>query len=64
MKVTYDGNYDEVEIARAGQSWPVRRGETVDIPDEVALGLVGQDGFTVKIPKTTGRKATTEKDDQ
>jgi hypothetical protein len=64
MKATYDGQFAELEVARAGQSWLVKRGETVDLPDDVALGLVDQDGWTVKITKTTGRKATTEKDDQ
>ena len=64
MKVTYTGPEAEVEIARAGASWTVKQGEAVDLPDDVATGLVGQEHFDVTAPKTTGRKATTEKDDQ
>jgi hypothetical protein len=64
MKVTYTGPEPEVEIARAGASWTVKQGESVDLPDEVAAGLDGQEHFTVTATKTTGRKATTDKDDQ
>jgi hypothetical protein len=64
MKVTYTGPEPEVEIARAGVSWTVKQGESVDVPDEVAAGLDGQEHFTVTATKTTGRKATTDKDDQ
>lgn len=64
MKVTYNGPEPEIEIARAGASWTVKQGESIDVPDEVAAGLAGQDDFEVTAPKTTGRKATTEKDDQ
>ena len=64
MKVTYNGPEPEIEIVRAGTSWTVKQGESVDVPDEVAAGLADQDGFDVTAPKTTGRKATTEKDDQ
>lgn len=64
MKVTYSGPEPEIEIARAGASWTVKQGESIDVPDEVAAGLAGQDAFEVTAPKTTGRKATTEKDDQ
>ena len=64
MKVTYNGPEPEIEIARAGMSWTVKQGESVDVPDEVAAGLDGQDAFTVTATKTTGRKATTDKDDQ
>lgn len=64
MKVTYNGPEPEIEIARAGASWTVKQGESIDVPDEVAVGLAGQDAFEVTAPKTTGRKATTEKDDQ
>ena len=63
MKVTYTGPEPEVEIARAGVSWTVKQGETVDVPDEVAAGLADQDAFDVPAPKTTGRKATTNKDE-
>jgi hypothetical protein len=64
MKVTYSGPEPEIEIARAGMSWTVKQGESVDLPDEVAAGLDGQDAFDVTATKTTGRKATTDKDDQ
>ena len=64
MKVTYNGPEPEIEIARAGMSWTAKQGEAVDLPDDVATGLVGQDAFTVTATKTTGRKATTDKDDQ
>jgi len=64
MKVTYNGPEPEIEIARAGASWTVKQGESVDLPDEVAAGLDGQEHFRVTAPKTTGRKATTDKDDQ
>jgi hypothetical protein len=64
MKVTYNGPEPEIEIARAGTSWTVKQGESVDVPDEVAAGLDGQDAFTVTATTTTGRKATTDKDDQ
>ena len=64
MKVTYTGPEPEVEIVRAGTSWTVKQGESVDVPDEVAAGLDGQDAFTVTATQTTGRTATTDKDDQ
>jgi hypothetical protein len=62
MKVTYSGPEPEIEIARAGMSWTVKQGESVDLPDDVATGLVGQDAFDVTAPKTTGQKAKTNKD--
>ena len=34
MKVTYIGPYDEVEVAATGAV--VRRGDSVDVPDEIA----------------------------
>lgn len=65
MKVTYNGEEPEVQVARGGVSWTVVPGEPVDLPDDVALGLDGQDAWTVELPKTTtGRKATTPKDEQ
>ena len=63
MKVTYSGPSPEIEIARAGMSWTVKQGEAVDLPDDVAAGLVGQEQFDVTAPKTTGRTATTDKDE-
>jgi hypothetical protein len=62
MKVTYNGPEPEIEIVRAGTSWTVKQGESVDVPDEVAAGLDGQDAFTVTATKTTGQKAKTNKD--
>ena len=62
MNVTYDGPYDEVQVAKAGQEWLVKKGESVDLPDDVAAGLEGQEAWTVTAPKTPGRKATTNKD--
>jgi len=63
MKVTYTGPEPEIEIARAGTSWTVKQGESVDLPDEVAAGLDGQEHFSVTAPKTTGQKAKTNKDE-
>ena len=62
MHATYEGPHDEVEVVSLGRSWIVKQGESVDLPDDVAAGLNGQDGWTVTAPKTTGRKATTTKD--
>ncbi len=62
MHATYEGPHDEVEVVNLGRSWIVKQGESVDLPDDVAAGLNGQDGWTVTAPKTTGRKATTTKD--
>ncbi len=62
MPATYEGPHDEVEVVSLGRSWIVKQGESVDLPDDVAAGLTGQDGWTVTAPKTTGRKATTTKD--
>lgn len=60
MKVKYVGPHDAVEIASMGRSWPVAQGETVELPDDVAAGLVDQEAFEAV---TTGRKATTTKDE-
>lgn len=62
MQVTYQGPEPEIEVVHLGRSWLVTSGETVDLPDEVAAGLAGQDAWTVSEPKTPGRKATTTKD--
>lgn len=62
MQATYEGPHDEVEVASLGRTWTVKNGEPVDLPDEVAAGLAGQDAWTISAPKTTGRKATTTKD--
>ena len=62
MHATYEGPHDEVEVVNLGRSWIVKQGESVDLPDDVAAGLNGQDGWTVTAPKTPGRKATTTKD--
>jgi hypothetical protein len=60
MKVKYVGPHDAVEIASGGQVWLAENGETVEVPDDVAAGLVGQETFE---QVTTGRKATTTKDE-
>ena len=44
MQATYEGPHDEVEVASLGRTWLVKNGEPVDLPDEVAAGLEGQDG--------------------
>jgi hypothetical protein len=62
MEATYTGQDDEREVVSLGRTWLVKNGETVDLPDDVAAGLDGQDGWTVTAPKTPGRKATTTKD--
>ena len=64
MKVKYVGPYDEVEVASLGRSWPVAQGETIELPDDVAATLAGQDSFELLANKTPGRKATTTKDDE
>jgi len=62
MQATYEGPHDEVEVVNLGRSWLAVKGEPIDLPDDVAAGLDGQDGWTVTATKTTGRKATTQKD--
>jgi hypothetical protein len=64
MKVKYVGPYDEVEVASLGRTWPVKQGETIELPDDVAASLEGQSSFELAASKTTGRKATTSKDDE
>jgi hypothetical protein len=43
MKITYNGPYDAVEIAENGQI--VERGETADVPDELAARLIEQSSW-------------------
>jgi len=64
MKATYEGPHEELEVVHLGRSWIVKNGEPVNLPDEVAAGLEGQDGWTLTAPKNNGRKATTTKDDE
>lgn len=45
MKVTYNGPYDAVEVAESGQI--VERGQTVDMPDELAARLIEQSSWDV-----------------
>jgi len=52
VKLTYTGPYDEVEIPSAGVV--CKRGETVDVPDELGKSLLEQaDNWRAKAgPKT------------
>lgn len=43
MRIEYVGPHDAVEIPSVGVA--CRRGETVDVPDEVALNLTKQAGW-------------------
>jgi len=62
MQATYTGQDDEREVVSLGRSWIAKNGEPVELPDDVAAGLEGQDGWTISATKTPGRKATTNKD--
>jgi hypothetical protein len=42
-KVRYIGPFDEVEVTAAGRIWPCRNGDEIDVPDDVAEGLLSQD---------------------
>lgn len=42
MKVRYIGPFDQVEIAAAGCIWTADRDTDVDVPDDVAAGLISQ----------------------
>lgn len=44
MKVRYDGPYWAVTVPAADVT--CRRGETVDVPAEIARGLLKQDGWS------------------
>lgn len=43
MKVTYNGPYDAVEVAENGQI--VERGQTADMPDDLAARLIEQQSW-------------------
>lgn len=48
MKVTYIGPFEEVEVPYLDNNLPksvtFKRGETVDVPDELATGVPGEFG--------------------
>lgn len=44
MRVTYTGPHDEVEIAATGQT--CKRGESVDVPAEIAKSLTEQSDWS------------------
>lgn len=53
MKVKWTGFYDEMEIASAGLSWIAKKGEPVEVPDEVGASLIEQnDGFVLAESKS------------
>jgi hypothetical protein len=44
MRVTYQGPFDSLEVPDAGVV--VERGQTVEIPDELAQALIARGDFT------------------
>lgn len=61
QKFRYVGVFDEVEVAHLGALYgPVAQGDTIDLPDDVAAGLAGQDVWE---PVTAAKKAAAKKDE-
>lgn len=57
----YVGPHDEVEVAHRGALFgPVAQGDTIDLPDDVAAGLAGQDTWE---PVNAAKKAAPKKDE-
>lgn len=57
MKIKYTGPYEAVEIAATGQV--VKRGDVVDVPEEVGASLLKQNYWT-QVKPTRAKKSTQE----
>lgn len=55
MRVVYKGPHAEVEIAGLGPDGRCKRGQSIEVPDEVGASLVKQDCWESAAPTLAGK---------
>lgn len=57
MRVVYKGPHREVEVPALGRDGRCKRGQTIEVPDEVGASLVKQDCWETAAPTLAGKSA-------